>query len=57
MSIFAHGARHAGDIPERPSGVPPPWRLGASRGELISVVVAVSVLLLLALSFWLEAGH
>jgi hypothetical protein len=40
---------------ERPSGVPPPGRLGASRGELRAMLIALVVFAALAVAFWLEA--
>ena len=40
---------------ERPSGVPPPGRLGASRGELRAMVIALLVFAALLVAFWLEA--
>jgi hypothetical protein len=40
---------------ERPSGVPGPHELGESRREGLYVAVALVVLLLIGLSFWVEA--
>jgi len=42
---------------ERPSGVPGPHQLGASRQEGLYVVIALVVLLLIGLSFWFEASR
>lgn len=41
---------------ERPSGVPGPHELGESRREGLYVAMALIVLLLIGLSFWLEAS-
>jgi hypothetical protein len=40
---------------ERPSGVPRPGRLGASRGELGALLIALLVFAALVVAFWLEA--
>jgi hypothetical protein len=42
---------------DRPSGVPPPGRIGASRNELRSLLVAVLLLIVIGFAFWLEATH
>ena len=40
---------------ERPSGVPPPGELGASRLEFYGLFVAAGTLVLIAAAFWFEA--
>lgn len=43
------------ELLERKSGIPPKGKLGASRGELVALLVAAGVLLLIALAFWWQA--
>jgi hypothetical protein len=40
---------------ERSSGIPPRGRLGASRNEMIGLVVALIVIALMAIGFWYES--
>jgi hypothetical protein len=40
---------------ERRSGIPPRGRLGASKNEMIGLIVALVVFALIALSFWYES--
>lgn len=42
---------------ERPSGVPPPGKIGAARNELWAIVFAVLILLLIGFAFWFESTH
>ena len=47
---------HADDRPdEQPSGVPPPGRLGASRNEMIAMLVGLVIIAAIAVGFWLES--
>jgi hypothetical protein len=39
---------------ERPSGVPGPNKLGASRNEMLALALAVFVFLLIVVAFWFE---
>ena len=48
------GTKRNADV-ERPSGVPGPHELGESRREGLYVALALLVLLLIGLSFWVEA--
>jgi hypothetical protein len=40
---------------ERKSGVPPRGRLGASRNEMLALIVAVVLVALIIAGFWFEA--
>jgi hypothetical protein len=40
---------------ERPSGVPPPGRLGASRNELLALFLAMLVFAAIVVGFWFES--
>jgi hypothetical protein len=42
---------------ERSSGIPPPGRLGASRNEMIGLVIAMIVFALIAIGFVYESMH
>jgi hypothetical protein len=37
------------------TGVPPPWKLGAAKSELLAMLVAMAVVALIFAAFWLEA--
>lgn len=56
-----HGASPAEQdisrINGRPSGVPPPGKMGASRNELWAIVLAVAILVLIGVAFWFESTH
>jgi hypothetical protein len=39
----------------RKSGVPPPGRLGASRNEMLALVVGLVLVALIIVGFWFEA--
>jgi len=43
------------DLLERESGIPPRGKLGASRNELVALVLAAVVFLLIAAAFWWES--
>jgi hypothetical protein len=42
---------------ERRSGIPKPGGLGASRNEVIGLLLALLVLAAIAIGFWYEATH
>lgn len=42
---------------ERMSGIPAPRTLGASRNEVIGLVLALLVFAAIAIGFWYEATH
>lgn len=46
-----------GPIGGRPSGIPRPGKMGASRNEFRSLLVAVLLLLLIGVAFWFESTH
>ena len=48
------GGHEKGD---RPSGVPGPHELGASRKEALWALGALLLIALIAASFWFEASH
>jgi hypothetical protein len=41
---------------DRPSGIPPKGKLGASRGELIALMIAVAIFALIVLAFVYESS-
>jgi hypothetical protein len=43
------------EIGERPSGVPPPGGLGASKRELYALLAALVIFAAIIAGFWLEA--
>ncbi len=47
--------RDVGERLQRDSGIPKPGGLGASRNELIGLVLGVIVLAAIAVGFWFEA--
>jgi hypothetical protein len=40
---------------QRASGIPPRGKIGASRNELIALALALTLLVVIAVSFWFEA--
>jgi hypothetical protein len=41
-------------IMERPRGVPPPGKLGASRNEMFALLLALAVFMVMLIGFWLQ---
>ena len=46
---------HHDGVDERPSGVPPKGRLGASRNEMLALLVGLGVVIVIVVAFWLTA--
>jgi hypothetical protein len=42
-------------VEQRSSGIPPPWRLGASRNEMLGLIVALVAFALIAIGFVYES--
>lgn len=55
--MAAKTARHDEPLEERPSGVPPPGRLGASSGEFRWLLLGAAVIVLIILATWYESMH
>ena len=41
----------------RDSGIPPPGRIGASRGELFALALGAVAFCLIAVAFWWQSTH
>ncbi len=55
--MAAKTAHHTEPLDERPSGVPPPGRLGASSHEFIWLLIGAGVIAVIILATWYKSMH